>query len=101
MFGCFLAKARGATTIAFGTHVTPIPRETLRSYPALDIVIVGEPDITLRDLLDHLEDNLTTRPASIKKILEKMDPDYRPSVDSDGQVNSMVLRESYRETGSN
>ncbi|HFE66004.1 MAG TPA: radical SAM protein, partial [Chloroflexi bacterium] len=24
MYGCFLAKARGAKTIAFGTHVTPI-----------------------------------------------------------------------------
>ncbi len=87
MFGCFLAKARGAITIAFGTHVTPIPRETLRSYPALDIVIVGEPDITLRDLLDHLEDNLTMRPANIQKILKKMDPEYRPSVDSDGQID--------------
>ena len=29
MYGCFLAKARGAKTIAFGTHVTPMPRETL------------------------------------------------------------------------
>ena len=36
MYGCFLAKARGAQTIAFGTHVTPIPRETMRPYPALD-----------------------------------------------------------------
>ncbi|HID52297.1 MAG TPA: hypothetical protein EYP41_09685, partial [Anaerolineae bacterium] len=31
MYGCFLAKARGAKTIAFGTHVTPIPRETMRA----------------------------------------------------------------------
>ena len=52
MYGCFLAKARGAQTIAFGTHVTPIPRETLRPYPALDFVLVGEPDLTLRDLLE-------------------------------------------------
>jgi len=27
MYGCFLAKARGAKTIAFGTHITPIPRK--------------------------------------------------------------------------
>jgi anaerobic magnesium-protoporphyrin IX monomethyl ester cyclase len=27
MYGCFLARARGAKTIAFGTHVTPIPRK--------------------------------------------------------------------------
>ncbi|MFU8773020.1 MAG: radical SAM protein, partial [Anaerolineales bacterium] len=40
MYGCFLAHSRGAKTIAFGTHVTPIPRETLRPYPSLDFVLV-------------------------------------------------------------
>src|SRR5512146_2958982 len=49
MYGVFLAKARGARTIAFGTHVTPIPRETLLPYPALDYVLIGEPDLTIRD----------------------------------------------------
>jgi anaerobic magnesium-protoporphyrin IX monomethyl ester cyclase len=34
MYGCFLAKARGTKTIVFGTHVTPIPRETMRPYPS-------------------------------------------------------------------
>jgi hypothetical protein len=43
LYGCFLAHARGAKTIAFGTHVTPIPRETLRAYPSLDFALVGEP----------------------------------------------------------
>ena len=38
MYGCFLARARGARTIAFGTHVTPMPRQTLAAYPALDFV---------------------------------------------------------------
>jgi hypothetical protein len=41
MYGCFLAKSRGVTTIAFGTHVTPIPRESMRPYPSLDYVLVG------------------------------------------------------------
>jgi anaerobic magnesium-protoporphyrin IX monomethyl ester cyclase len=54
MYGAFLAKARGAYTIAFGTHVTPIPKETLRSFPALDFVLVGEPDLTIRDLSNVL-----------------------------------------------
>ncbi|MEK7787710.1 MAG: radical SAM protein, partial [Chloroflexota bacterium] len=40
MYGCFLAKARGAKTIAFGTHATPMPRETLTAYPALDYVLI-------------------------------------------------------------
>ena len=39
MYGCFLAKARGAQTIAFGTHVTPIPKETLRPFPALGLCL--------------------------------------------------------------
>ena len=34
--------------MAFGTHVTPMPRETLRDFPALDFVLRGEPELTLR-----------------------------------------------------
>jgi len=55
MFGAFLAKARGAVTLAFGTHVTPMPASTLTSYPALDYVLLGEPELTLRELVDVLE----------------------------------------------
>ncbi|MGB3715254.1 MAG: radical SAM protein [Candidatus Promineifilaceae bacterium] len=79
MYGCFLAKARGAATIAFGTHVTPIPVETLRHYPALDYVLIGEPDLTLRDLIDHLEDRFELRSADIELLFEKSDPGYQPS----------------------
>jgi radical SAM superfamily enzyme YgiQ (UPF0313 family) len=54
MFGVFLAKARGAVTIAFGTHVTPMPRATMEAYPALDYVLIGEPELALRELVDTL-----------------------------------------------
>lgn len=84
MYGCFLAKARGAKTIAFGTHVTPIPRETLNSYPASDYVIVGEPDLTLRDLLDHLENRFDERSALIDQMFHKMDPVYESNIDENG-----------------
>lgn len=87
MYGCFLAKARGARTIAFGTHVTPIPAETMRSYPALDYVLIGEPDLTIRDLLDHLEGKVDRRPPIIRKMFEKHDPLYRPAIDSDDRVD--------------
>lgn len=87
MYGCFLAKARGARTIAFGTHVTPIPVETMRAYPALDFVLIGEPDLTIRDLLDHLEGKMEQRPANIKTMFDKHDPLYRPAFDSDGNVD--------------
>ncbi|NOZ49488.1 MAG: radical SAM protein, partial [Chloroflexi bacterium] len=55
MYGVFLAKSVGATTLAFGTHVTPMTRETMRTFPALDFVLRGEPEATLRELLDMLE----------------------------------------------
>ncbi len=55
MYGVFLAKSLGAVTIGFGTHVTPVARETLRQFPALDYVLRGEPEMTLRELVDTLE----------------------------------------------
>lgn len=55
MYGCFLAKSMGATTIAFGTHVTPLPVQTMQSFPSLDYVLRGEPELTLRELLDVLQ----------------------------------------------
>ena len=42
-------------TLAFGTHVTPIPTEILRAFPVLDFVLRGEPELTLRELVDTLE----------------------------------------------
>lgn len=87
MYGCFLAKARGAKTIAFGTHVTPIPKETLRPYPALDYVIVGEPDLTIRDLLDNLEDRIKLRSPEILNLFEKHDPQYTPALQEDGTLD--------------
>ena len=98
MYGCFLAKARGAKTIAFGTHVTPIPRETMRPYPALDFILMGEPDLSIRDLLDHLEGKVDQRPPEIEAIFAKHDPDYQPSFFEDGSpdlsgVKGLVWRD--------
>ena len=87
MYGCFLAKARGAKTIAFGTHVTPIPMETMRAYPALDFILLGEPDLTIRDLLDHLEGKVEQRPENIQKLFTDHDPLYAPSFNEDGSVD--------------
>jgi anaerobic magnesium-protoporphyrin IX monomethyl ester cyclase len=87
MYGCFLAKSRGAKTIAFGTHVTPIPRETMIPYPSLDFVLLGEPDLTIRDLLDHLEGKIDQRSAEMQRIFANHDPDYRPSFKEDGTVD--------------
>lgn len=55
MYGTFLAKAVGASTIAFGTHVTPMPRQMLERYPTLDYVLRGEPELTLLELIESIE----------------------------------------------
>jgi len=69
MYGVFLAKESGAATIAFGTHVTPMTGETMARYPALDFVLRGEPEVTLRELLDTLEKRTPANPQ-VKKLLK-------------------------------
>jgi radical SAM superfamily enzyme YgiQ (UPF0313 family) len=87
MYGCFLAHARGAKTIAFGSHITPIPVETMHPFPSLDFALVGEPDLTIRDLLDHLENKIDQRSPEVKRIFDKHDLMYKPSFNEDGTVN--------------
>jgi len=92
MYGCFLAHARGAKTIAFGTHITPIPVETMRPYPSLDFALVGEPDLTIRDLLDHMEGRIDQRTPEINAMFTKTDPSYKPSLNEDGSVNMRGIK---------
>ncbi len=68
MYGVFLAKALGARTMAMGTHVTPMWRETMEPYPALDFVLRGEPDMTLREVIDTLEGKTPSDPRIIKLL---------------------------------
>src|SRR4030042_3290946 len=98
MYGAFLAKSMRAVTIGFGTHVTPIPGETLHAFPALDFVLRGEPEATLRELIDafevargrwsiqenqHLFDPVgNSEPeahARMWKIWESSGPDWQPA----------------------
>lgn len=92
MYGVFLAKARGAKTIAFGTHITPIPSETLRPYPSLDFGLVGEPDLTIRDLLDNLENRFEERPDNIVKLFDKHDPTYKPGRTQDDTLDMRSIK---------
>ncbi len=92
MYGCFLAKAHGAVTIAFGTHVTPIPVESMRPFPALDFVLIGEPDLAIVDLLDHMENKLDQRTDLIKKLIADHDPNYHTALNEDGSVNFKEIK---------
>ncbi|MEW5961747.1 MAG: radical SAM protein, partial [Chloroflexota bacterium] len=73
MYGVFLARSKGAKTIAFGTHVTPNTINTMTDYPALDFVLRGEPELTLRELIDALEGK-TGQNEWMEALLDKTDP---------------------------
>jgi len=77
MYGAFLAKSLGAKTMAFGTHVTPMTLETMRPFPALDFVLRGEPEMTLRELIDRLEGKTPSNPKVAKMLAETSKPQVR------------------------
>jgi radical SAM superfamily enzyme YgiQ (UPF0313 family) len=84
--GVFTAKALGAATLAFGTHVTPLTLETLRPFPALDFILRGEPEMTLRELLDTLEGRTPTDPAVLRMLAA--------TCDADSSLLARLLRDS-------
>jgi anaerobic magnesium-protoporphyrin IX monomethyl ester cyclase len=77
MYGVFLAKSKGAKTIAFGTHVTPNSLNTMTAFPALDFVLRGEPELTLRELVDAL-DGKTGQNQQMTELIKKADPNWMP-----------------------
>jgi radical SAM superfamily enzyme YgiQ (UPF0313 family) len=74
-YGCFLAKSIGAITIAFGTHVTPLAVETMRPHPSLDYCLRGEPEVTLRELVDTITGR-TTFSEDTLKLYKSTDPEW-------------------------
>ncbi len=108
MYGVFLARSLGAITMGFGTHVTPMPRQTLEQFPALDFVLRGEPELTLRELMDTVmaalkQWSMTGDGALIKsagepadadglmrRMMREADPTWRPAwtvQDVDAPIN--------------
>src|SRR5690606_6105192 len=77
MYGVFLAKSLGATTMAFGTHVPHMTTERMRPFPALDFVLRGEPEMTLRELVDMLEGKTPSNPRVAKMLRETSKPQVR------------------------
>ena len=70
-----------------------MPRETLRLYPALDFVLVGEPDLTIRDLLDTLERKFELRSPQINTLFAKHDPAYdQVDIDNGGKFLGQNVR---------
>jgi len=92
MYGVMLAKSIGACTLAFGTHVTPMPMETMRDYPALDYALRGEPELVLRELLDHLDSKAAQRPDRITSLFKEADPVWAEAGAPD-EIKGLVWRE--------
>jgi radical SAM superfamily enzyme YgiQ (UPF0313 family) len=101
MYGVMFARSIGARTIAFGTHVTPMPIDTMRDFPALDYVLRGEPELTLRELVDTLEARTATQPDWLRDMLKETDPVWQPVVAAqDGEADlSGIKGLVYREKG--
>jgi anaerobic magnesium-protoporphyrin IX monomethyl ester cyclase len=76
-YGCFLAKSVGAVTMAFGTHVTPLAIETMRPHPSLDYCLRGEPEMTLREVVDTIEGRTEFSPE-ILNLYKTTDPEWEP-----------------------
>ncbi|MCS7351794.1 MAG: B12-binding domain-containing radical SAM protein [Anaerolineae bacterium] len=91
MYGAFLARSLGAKTIAFGTHVTPMPIPTMEAYPALDFVLRGEPELTLRELIDTLEGRVPE--GRIRRLFEDSDPEWFPL--NEGEARDWPLEEKF------
>lgn len=56
LYATYLAKTVGSKTIAVGSHITSLPVETLRRYPSLDYGIMGEPEVTINELVKSIDD---------------------------------------------
>jgi anaerobic magnesium-protoporphyrin IX monomethyl ester cyclase len=97
MYGVFLARSLGAKTIAFGTHVTPMPLETMRPFPALDFALQGEPELTLRELVDVFEGR-TPQDEHLLKLFRDTDSTWEPIVSNGNprehlrQIKGLVWR---------
>ncbi len=68
------AKRAGATTVAFGPVVSPLARELLLRFPALDYVLCGEPELTLRELVDTVECRWEERPRQLAYLYAPAEP---------------------------
>lgn len=88
MYGVFLAKAIGAKTMAFGTHVTPMPTETMDPFPALDFILRGEPEMTLREIVDIFEGKVA-KEENVIKLLKDTGSEFptKSYVELDGDLS--------------
>ena len=71
--GVTLAKRAGARTVALGLLATPLAHSLLERYPALDYVLCGEPELTLRELVDTVDNTALQRTRPIERLFGPAD----------------------------
>ena len=93
LHGVRAAKALGAWTIAFGTHVTPQTVDTMERCPQLDFVLRGEPELTLIELVDSLTEGPAPGSATARweQLLRKSDSNWLPMGDRPAQPDDTNL----------
>lgn len=69
MYGTFLAKKLGSKTIAIGTHINAVIKDTFLKFPSLDFIVRGEPELSLKELIETLDKKKSI--AKIKGIAYK------------------------------
>lgn len=55
LYTTYLGKYVGAYTIAVGPHITSLPKETLKRFPSLDFGIIGEAEVTIKELVTAVD----------------------------------------------
>ena len=75
--GVALAKQMGAATVVFGPTATPLAAELLQRCPDLDYVLCGEPELTLRELVDTVDGRWHDLPPRIAPLCARfaVEPD--------------------------
>ena len=69
-----IAKQAGDPLVVFGgIHATSLPDEVLTKYPEIDIVVVGEGEITMRELCDAMDSGRRVDYASIAGLAFRND----------------------------
>jgi len=55
IYTSYLGKYDESKTIAIGPHITHLPRETMKRFPSLDYGILGEAEVTIKELINAVE----------------------------------------------
>ena len=81
----FLAALRAglpsARIVAVGPHVTTLASEVLAECPAIDVVALGEYDVTIADLADHPDDPDTVPGLAYRRDGEAVYTEARPPIE--------------------